>query len=31
MSQGSYQDAMVEALFDGIQKYGQSTIMARTL
>jgi N-acetylmuramoyl-L-alanine amidase len=31
MNQGSYQDAMVEALFDGIQKYGQSTIMARTL
>jgi N-acetylmuramoyl-L-alanine amidase len=31
MSQGSYQNAMVEALFDGIQKYGQSTIMARTL
>jgi N-acetylmuramoyl-L-alanine amidase len=31
MSQGNYQDAMVEALFDGIQKYGQSTMMARTL
>jgi N-acetylmuramoyl-L-alanine amidase len=31
MNQGNYQDAMVEALFDGIQKYGQSTIMARTL
>jgi len=31
MSRRSYQDAMVDALFDGIQKYGQSTIMARTL
>jgi N-acetylmuramoyl-L-alanine amidase len=31
MSQGSYQDAMVESLFDGIQKYGQTTMMARTL
>ena len=31
MTQGSYQDAMVDALFDGIQKYDQSTTMARTL
>ncbi|HVO93755.1 MAG TPA: N-acetylmuramoyl-L-alanine amidase [Terriglobales bacterium] len=31
MSQGRYQDAMVDALFSGIQKYGQSTMMARTL
>jgi N-acetylmuramoyl-L-alanine amidase len=31
MSQQKYQDAMVEALFDGIQKYGQSTMIARTL
>jgi N-acetylmuramoyl-L-alanine amidase len=31
MNQGKYQDAMVEALFEGIQKYDQSTMMARTL
>jgi hypothetical protein len=31
MNQGKYQDAMVEALFEGIQKYHQSTMMARTL
>jgi N-acetylmuramoyl-L-alanine amidase len=31
MRQQKYQDAMVEALFDGIQKYGQSTMIARTL
>lgn len=31
MSQPRYQDAMVDALFDGIQKYSQSTMMARTL
>jgi N-acetylmuramoyl-L-alanine amidase len=31
MSRQKYQDAMVEALFDGIQKYGQSAMMARTL
>ncbi|HMF51528.1 MAG TPA: N-acetylmuramoyl-L-alanine amidase [Candidatus Saccharimonadales bacterium] len=31
MSQGLYQDAMVDALFDGIQKYDQATTMARTL
>lgn len=31
MNQGKYQDAMVEALFEGIQKYNQSTMMARTL
>ena len=31
MSQESGQDAMVEALMQGIQKYAQSTLMARTL
>lgn len=31
MSQGNYQDAMVEALFEGIQKYGQSSLIAKTL
>ena len=31
MSRESYQDAMVEALFEGIQKYGQSNLVARTL
>ncbi|MEA2659371.1 MAG: N-acetylmuramoyl-L-alanine amidase [Candidatus Binatota bacterium] len=31
MSQGLYQDAMVDALFDGIQKYDQAPTMARTL
>jgi len=31
MSQWTYQDAMVEALFEGIQKYGQSNFVARTL
>jgi N-acetylmuramoyl-L-alanine amidase len=31
MSQASGQDAMVEALMQGIQKYAQSTMMARTL
>jgi len=31
MSQGLYQDAMVDALFDGIQKYDQATTIARTL
>jgi hypothetical protein len=27
----SYQDAMVEALFEGIQKYSQSNLMVKTL
>jgi N-acetylmuramoyl-L-alanine amidase len=31
MSQESYQDAMAEALFEGIQKYNQTTIAAKTL
>jgi N-acetylmuramoyl-L-alanine amidase len=31
MSQESYQDAMVNALYEGIQKHGQSTLMAKTL
>jgi N-acetylmuramoyl-L-alanine amidase len=31
MSQDSYQDAMVKALFDGIQKYQQTTLIAKTL
>lgn len=31
MSQPVYQDEMVEALFEGIQKHGQSTMVARTL
>ena len=31
MSRTRYQDAVVEALFEGIQKYGQSNLMARTL
>jgi N-acetylmuramoyl-L-alanine amidase len=31
MGRESYQDAMVEALFEGIQKYGQSNLVARTL
>lgn len=31
MTQQKYQDAMVEALFHGIQKYGQTAMMARTL
>jgi N-acetylmuramoyl-L-alanine amidase len=31
MSQESGQDAMVEALMQGIQKYAQSALMARTL
>lgn len=31
MSQDRYQDAMVEALFDGIEKFGQSTLMVKTL
>ena len=31
MSQNSYQDAMVKALFDGIRKYQQSTLIAKTL
>src|SRR5262245_17116200 len=31
MSQPSNQDAVVEALFEGIQKYGQSNLLAKTL
>jgi N-acetylmuramoyl-L-alanine amidase len=31
MSRESYQDAIVDALFEGIQKYGQSNLVARTL
>ena len=31
MSQTSYQDAMVEALYEGIQKYGQTSLIAKTL
>jgi N-acetylmuramoyl-L-alanine amidase len=31
MSQTTYQDAMVDALFEGIQKYGQSNLIAKTL
>ena len=31
MNQHSYQDAMVEALYDGIQKYAQGVIAAKTL
>lgn len=31
LSQARYQDAMVEALFEGIQKFGQSTLIAKTL
>jgi len=31
MSQTSYQDAMVEALYEGIQKYGQTNLIAKTL
>jgi N-acetylmuramoyl-L-alanine amidase len=31
MSRESHQDAMVEALFEGIQKYGQSNLVAKTL
>jgi N-acetylmuramoyl-L-alanine amidase len=31
MGRESYQDAIVDALFEGIQKYGQSNLVARTL
>jgi N-acetylmuramoyl-L-alanine amidase len=31
MSQESNQDALVESLFEGIQKFGQSNVMAKTL
>ena len=31
MNQESYQDAMVEALYEGIQKYAQTAIAAKTL
>jgi N-acetylmuramoyl-L-alanine amidase len=31
MSQETYQDALVESLFEGIQKFGQTNLMAKTL
>ena len=31
MADANYQDAMVDALFEGIQKYAQSNLMAKTL
>jgi hypothetical protein len=31
MNQDNYQDAMVEALFEGIQKFSQSNLIAKTL
>jgi N-acetylmuramoyl-L-alanine amidase len=31
MADANYQDAIVEALFEGIQKYAQSNLMAKTL
>jgi N-acetylmuramoyl-L-alanine amidase len=31
MSREDYQDAMVDALFEGIQKFGQTNLMAKTL
>ena len=31
MSQDSHQDALVEALYEGIQKFGQTNLMAKTL
>ena len=31
LSLASYQDSMVEALFEGIQKYSQSNLMVKTL
>jgi N-acetylmuramoyl-L-alanine amidase len=31
MNQDSYQDAVVDALYEGIQKYGESVIAAKTL
>ena len=31
MGQERYQDAMVDALYEGIEKYGQTNIMAKTL
>ena len=31
MADAGYQDAMVNALFEGIQKYAQSNLMAKTL
>jgi N-acetylmuramoyl-L-alanine amidase len=31
MSRDSYQDAMVEALYEGIQRYAQTTVAAKTL
>ena len=31
MADANYQDMMVDALFEGIQKYAQSNLMAKTL
>jgi N-acetylmuramoyl-L-alanine amidase len=31
MSQEAYQDALVDSLFEGIQKFGQTNLMAKTL
>lgn len=31
MSRGDYQDAMVQALYEGIEKFGQSNLMVKTL
>ena len=31
LSQDSHQDALVEALYEGIQKFGQTSLMAKTL
>ncbi len=31
MSQDSHQDALVEALYEGIQKFGQTNLVAKTL
>ena len=31
MSQDSYQDALVESLFEGIQRFGQTNLVAKTL
>jgi N-acetylmuramoyl-L-alanine amidase len=31
MTRENYQDAMVQALFEGIEKFGQSNLMVKTL
>jgi len=31
MSREGYQDALVESLYSGIQKFGESNMMAKTL